>query len=231
MVCSHRHHHRHGPRGAVGRGTGQAGAEPGGQSGQRAAAEQHQLQRRPALRHAEHPEHPAGDPDLGQQGLEHHHPHDPAADLAAGVHARPGRHFRPGRRAVLGLPVACRARAGRADLGRGCDRASADQHRRCAGQQELGAGTDSGGAEAGQGRPLGLRRARQQRVVAQQQQGRRTLQQLPAAAVPELQLPRRDVPDQFAGRHRQLGGRQQPALDGATGRRHRTRSSTWASCR
>ena len=93
----------------VGRGARQAGAEPGGQPGQRAVPEQHQLQRRPAVGHAEHPEHPAGDPDRAQQGLEPHHPHDPALDLAAGVRARPGQHLRPGRPAALGLPVACRA--------------------------------------------------------------------------------------------------------------------------
>ena len=43
--------------------------------------EQHQLPLRPEQGHAGHPQHPAGDPDPRERGLERHHAHHPAADL------------------------------------------------------------------------------------------------------------------------------------------------------
>ena len=63
------------------RGAREARAEPRRQPHQPAVPEQHQPELRPREGHAEHPQHPAGDPDLGQRGLEHHHAHDRAGDL------------------------------------------------------------------------------------------------------------------------------------------------------
>ena len=47
------------------------------------------------------------------------------------------------------------------------------------------------------------------------------VQQLPAPAVPQLQLLRRALPQLGADHHRELGGERQPALDGADRRRRR----------
>ena len=64
-------------------GPRQEAAKPDRRPLQLPVPEQHQLQRRTAQRHAGHPQRPAGDPDPRQRGLERHHAHHPAADLAA----------------------------------------------------------------------------------------------------------------------------------------------------
>ena len=71
------------------------------------------------------------------------------------------RHRRHG---VHRVPVAGQARA--LDLGRGSGRADPDQQQRGARQQELGAGTVGRRAAPRPRRPLGLRRAGQQHLVA-----------------------------------------------------------------
>ena len=73
-----------GARGDERRGTGEARAESDREPDQRAVPEQHQLQRRPAERHAEHPQHPAGHTVPCQRRLERHHPHHRSRHLAAG---------------------------------------------------------------------------------------------------------------------------------------------------
>ena len=98
-------------------------------------------------------------------------------------------------------------------------------------QQELGPRADRGGAEAGERRPLGLWRAGQQRLVAQQQQGRWALQQLPDAAVRQLQLPRRLVPEQRAGASPPTGRPTAASAGPCRWAAASARSSTWASCR
>jgi hypothetical protein len=59
---------------------------------------------------AERPQHPAGDSDLGQRRVEHHHPHHRAGDLDA--FALPGRRpdQRHRRHGIHGLPLAGQAR-------------------------------------------------------------------------------------------------------------------------
>ncbi|MBK6359806.1 MAG: hypothetical protein IPF39_07650 [Comamonadaceae bacterium] len=82
--------------------------------------------------------------------------------------------------------------------------------------------------EAGERQPLGLRRAVQQYLVVVQRQPGWALQQFLAAALPELQLPQRDVPDDGTDHHRELGGCQQSGSAdwGGIGKIFH-----WASCR
>lgn len=68
-------------------------SEPGGKSHQRADPEQLGLRHRPDALHGEHP---ARHSPLDQQGLESHHPHDPAGHLRGGHDSRRGFHVRLG---------------------------------------------------------------------------------------------------------------------------------------
>ncbi len=86
-------------------------AESGRQSDQRAVPEQHQSQLRAGQGNAEHPQHPAGDSDLGERRLERHHAHDPASNLEPVAGSRRRRHHRHRRHDVDRIRLPRQARA------------------------------------------------------------------------------------------------------------------------
>jgi hypothetical protein len=71
------------------------------------------------------------------------------------------------------------------------------------------------------GDPWGLWRSGQQHLVAVRQQAGRLVQQWPDPTLRQLQLRRRFLHRERADHHGQLEGREQPAVDGAVGRRRR----------
>ena len=83
----------------------QEAAEPDRRPLQLPVSEQHQLQHRPAQGHAGHPQRPAGYSHPHQRGLERHHAHDPAADLAAVAAAGANRAVRHRPDDLLGVPL------------------------------------------------------------------------------------------------------------------------------
>ena len=138
-------------------------------------------------------------------------------------------HQRPRRPAVHRVPVA--GQPGRMDLGRGSDRAGADTHQRQARQRQLGPRAVVRRAAPRQGQPVGVRRARQQRVVAGVEQRCAVVQQRADPAVsstttcPTARISRRHRSSPSTGTRRAASSG--PFRSAAAS----ARSSTSASCR
>ena len=181
--------------------------------------------------HAEHPQHPAGDPDLDQQ--------DwniitrtiipvismPSLGPVATQRQRPRRHRNSPR-------FLSPANPGKWIWGLGAVGAVAHQHRRDARQRQLGPGANAVVLHLEKGSPwvYGALVNNIWSLSSNKQGG--SLQQRPDSAVSQLQLSAGwPLPDQRTDSHRRIGRRRTANAGRCRWAAAWARSSTWASCR